>query len=212
MVTTVIDRLAGAVGEHLLLTYTSLLLSIIIGIPLAVLAMRNERVASLVIGFANLVQAVPSFAVVAMVVPLLGIGFTPAIFAIFLRTLLPIVKNTYVGLSEVDRDLIEAAKGIGLTEFEILRYVRFPHALPAMFAGLKFAAILANSIAILTAIIGSGGLGRFVYEGLASFNTDKILMGAIPAITIAILIDLSFTLLERRVTPITRRSRLEGSL
>lgn len=209
----VTDRLMVAVGEHLILTYTSLFLSVIIGIPLAILAMRSERVASLVIGFANLVQAIPSFAVVAMVVPLLGIGFTPAIFAIFLRTLLPIVKNTYVGLSEVDRGLIDAARGIGLTEFEILRHVRFPHALPAMFAGLKFAAILANSIAILTAIIGSGGLGRFVYEGLASFNTEKILMGAVPAIIIAILIDLSFTILERKFTPVAMREGiLDGGL
>ncbi|WP_290596279.1 MULTISPECIES: ABC transporter permease [unclassified Archaeoglobus] len=209
----VTDRLMVAVGEHLILTYTSLFLSIIIGIPLAILAMRSERAASLVIGFANLVQAIPSFAVVAMVVPLLGIGFTPAIFAIFLRTLLPVVKNTYVELSEVDRGLIDAARGIGLTEVEILRYVRFSHALPAMFAGLKFATILANLIAILTAIIGSGGLGRFVYEGLASFNTEKILMGAVPAIIIAILIDLSFTILERKFTPVAMREGvLDGSL
>lgn len=195
-----LDVVLSAFGEHLLLTYTSLFVSIAVGIPLAVLSLRSKRLASIIIGFANLVQAIPSFAVVAIVVPLLGIGFTPAIFAIFLRALLPIVKNTYVGLSEVNEAIVDAARGIGLTEWEIIRHVRFPHAYPAMFAGIKFAAILANSIAILTAIIGSGGLGSLVFEGLASFNTDKILAGSIPAILMAVVIDLSFSYLERRLT------------
>ena len=152
-------------------------------------------------GFANLVQAIPSFAVVAIVVPLLSIGFTLALFAIFLRVLLPIVKNTYVGLSEVDEAMIDAAEGIGLTEWEIIHHVRFPHAYPVMFAGIKFAAVLANSIVILTAIIGSGGLGRLVFEGLASFNTDKILAGSIPAILMAVFIDVGFSYVEKKITP-----------
>ncbi|WP_175060011.1 ABC transporter permease [Thermococcus sp. 2319x1] len=196
-----VERVLGAFGEHLVLTYASLFLSIAVGIPLATLSLKSKRLASFITGFANLVQAIPSFAVVAIVVPLLGIGFTPAVFAIFLRALLPIVKNTYVGLSEVDEAMIDAARGIGLTEWEIIRYVRFPHAYPAMFAGIKFAAVLANSIAILTAIIGSGGLGSLVFEGLASFNTDKILAGSIPAIMMAVFIDISFSYLEKRVTP-----------
>jgi len=192
---------AGAFTEHLMLTYASLFLSIVVGIPLAVLSLKSKRVASIIMGFANLVQAIPSFAVVAIVVPLLGIGFTPAVFAIFLRALLPIVKNTYVGLNEVNEAMIDAARGIGLTEWEIIRYVRFPHAYPAMFAGIKFAAVLANSIAILTAIIGSGGLGSLVFEGLASFNTDKIIAGSLPAILMAVFIDLSFSYMERRFIP-----------
>ncbi|ACV24173.1 binding-protein-dependent transport systems inner membrane component [Methanocaldococcus fervens AG86] len=166
---------------------------------MAVISLKSEKLALTIIGFANLVQAIPSFAVVALVVPLLGIGFTPAIFAILLRALLPIVKNTYVGLSEVDNSIIDAAKGIGLTEWEIIGYVRFPHAYPAMFAGIKFAAVLANSIAILTAIIGSGGLGTLVFEGLASFNIEKVLAGSIPAIILAVLIDLSFSFMEKRL-------------
>jgi len=195
-----IERILSAFGEHLVLTYVSLFVSISVGIPLAVLALKSKRLASIIMGFANLVQAIPSFAVVAIVVPLLSIGFTPALFAIFLRVLLPIVKNTYVGLSEVDEAMIDAAEGIGLTEWEIIRHVRFPHAYPAMFAGIKFAAVLANSIVILTAIIGSGGLGRLVFEGLASFNTDKILAGSIPAILMAVFIDVSFSYVEKKIT------------
>ena len=196
-----LERVLEAFGEHVVLTYASLFVSIAVGIPLAVLSLRSRRLATVIIGFANLVQAIPSFAVVALVVPLLGIGFTPAVFAIFLRALLPIVKNTYVGLSEVDEAMVEAARGIGLTEWEIVRHVRFPHAYPAMFAGIKFAAILANSIAILTAIIGSGGLGSLIFEGLASFNVQKILAGSIPAILLAVFIDLSFSYMEKKMSP-----------
>jgi osmoprotectant transport system permease protein len=192
-----IEKILSAFGEHVILTYASLFISITVGIFLAVISLKSEKLAPLIIGFANLVQAIPSFAVVAITVPLLGIGFTPAIFAIFLRALLPIVKNTYVGLSEVDNSIIDAANGIGLTEWEVIKYVRFPHAYPAMFAGIKFAAVLANSIAILTAIIGSGGLGTLVFEGLASFNMEKVLYGSIPAIILAILIDLSFSFVEK---------------
>ena len=110
---------------HLLLTLGALLISIIISIPLAVLSLYNKRLAAVVITFANLVQAVPSFAVLAIVVPLIGIGFTPAIFAIILRALLPIIKNTYVGLSTIDPTIIQYAKGIGLTEWQILRLFVF---------------------------------------------------------------------------------------
>ncbi|MDK2946614.1 ABC transporter permease [Methanothermococcus thermolithotrophicus] len=194
-----IEKILSAFGEHVILTYASLFISITVGIFLAVISLKSEKLAPLIIGFANLVQAIPSFAVVAITVPLLGIGFTPAIFAIFLRALLPIVKNTYVGLSEVDNSIIDAANGIGLTEWEVIKYVRFPHAYPAMFAGIKFAAVLANSIAILTAIIGSGGLGTLVFEGLASFNMEKVLYGSIPAIILAILIDLSFSFVEKKI-------------
>ncbi|WP_269849344.1 ABC transporter permease [Methanosarcina horonobensis] len=163
--------------EHLFLAYTALLAGILISIPLILLSLYNAKLASLVIRFSNLVQAVPSFAVVAVVVPLIGIGFIPAVIAITLRVLLPIIKNTYIGLFSIDPSLLDSAKGVGLTEFQIIRYVRLPNAYPAVFAGIKFAAILANSVAVLTALIGGGGLGSMVFEGLTNFNTSKILAG-----------------------------------
>ena len=118
-----------------------------------------------------------------------------------LRVLLPIIKNTYIGLFNVDPSLIESAKGIGLTEFQVIRYVRLPNAYPAIFAGIKFAAILANSIAVLTALIGGGGLGSMIFEGLTNFNTTKILAGTLPVIGIALFLDFSFSVLEHRLTP-----------
>ncbi len=195
-----LDVIAAATVEHLVLVYTTLFLSIAIAIPLAFASLYSERLASVIMRFANLVQAVPSFAVVAIVVPLIGIGFTPAVIAIMLRALLPIVKNTYIGLSSIDPQLIDYAKGIGLTDWQIHRHIRLPNAYPPMFAGIKFAAILANSIAILTAIIGSGGLGELVFEGLISFSTERLLAGALPAIGLALFLDMSFTARAKRLT------------
>ena len=187
--------------EHLFLAYTALLVGALVSVPLIFLSLYNAKLASLVMRFSNLVQAVPSFAVVAVVVPLIGIGFFPAVIAIMLRVLLPIVKNTYIGLFNVDPALLDSAKGIGMTDFQVLRYVRLPNAYPAIFAGIKFAAILANSIAVLTALIGGGGLGSMIFEGLTNFNTSKILAGTLPVILIALFLDFFFSALEKRLTP-----------
>jgi osmoprotectant transport system permease protein len=198
-----LSALSEATVEHLYLTYSALALSIALALPLALVSLYNKHIALVIITVANLMQAIPSFAVVAIVVPLLGIGFTPAVVAILLRALLPIIKNTYIGLRDADSAILDAARGIGLTEWQTIRHIRLPNAYPAMFAGIKFAAILANSIAILTAIIGSGGLGSIIFQGLSNLNTDKIIAGSLPTIGIAIFIDISFSLIERAVTPRT---------
>ena len=195
-----INIILNAVGEHLFLAYSALFFSIILATPLAIISLYNRYLASVLLVLANLVQAIPSFAVVAIVVPLLGIGFKPAIFAIILRIILPLFKNTFTGLKDVDFIYIDSARGIGLNKMEILRYIRFPHAFPAIFAGIKFSAVIANSVAIITSLIGAGGLGELIFEGLTNFNIPKVLTGAIPAMIIAILLDLSFSLIEKRIS------------
>src|SRR6056297_3027380 len=200
MVMIDINIILNAVGEHLFLAYSALFISIMLAIPLAIISPYNRYLASVLLVLANLVQAIPSFAVVAIVVPLLGIGFKPAIFAIILRIILPLFKNTFTGLKDVDFVYIDSARGIGLNKMEILRYIRFPHAFPAIFAGIKFSAVIANSVAILTSLIGAGGLGELIFEGLTNFNIPKVLTGAIPAIIIAVLLDVSFSLIEKRIT------------
>jgi len=194
------NNLFTAIGEHLFLAYSALFVAIGLAIPLAVISLYNRYLASILLILANLAQAIPSFAVVAIVVPLLGIGFKPAIFAIILRIILPLFKNTYTGLKNIDDAYIDSAKGIGLNEREILIYVRFPNAYPAIFAGVKFAAVIANSVAIITSLIGAGGLGEFIYEGLTNLNMTKVLRGAIPAIVIAVLLDIGFTFIEKKFT------------
>jgi osmoprotectant transport system permease protein len=197
----VLETVLDATWEHIVLVYTTLFVSIVVSIPLAFGALYSRKLEFVIMKFANLVQAVPSFAVVAIMVPFLGIGFTPAVVAIMLRALLPIIKNTYIGLSNVDPALIDYAEGVGLSQWQIHRHIRLPNAYPAMFAGIKFAGILANSIAVLTAFIGSGGLGEIIFQGLIGYNTSTLLAGAIPAILLAILIDVSFSMLEKKVTP-----------
>ncbi len=197
----IISKILELTLEHLTLAYGSLAISIILGIPLAVASPYSKKLSSVIITVANLIEAIPSFAVVALVVPLLGIGFRPAILAILFRALLPIIKNTYIGLSNVDGTLIDSAEGIGLTKWQILTNIRFPHAYPPMFAGIKFAAILTNGIAVLTAIIGSDGLIKLIFEGLASFNIKKILYGVIPVMVIAIATDFLLSYTEKKITP-----------
>ncbi|WP_135605457.1 ABC transporter permease [Methanococcoides sp. NM1] len=200
-----IETILGHTGEHLVLLLTTLFVSICISLPLAFASLYSKRVGYVIMKFANLAQAVPSFAVVAIVVPLIGIGFYPALIAILLRALLPIIKNTYIGLSTVDTSMLDYADGIGLNKWQILRYIRLPNAYPAIFAGIKFASILINSIAILTAYIGSGGLGELIFDGLVGFNNEKILAGAIPAILIALTLDVIFTAMEKKLVPDYRK-------
>lgn len=191
--------LLDAILQHLTLVFTSLVIGICLATPLAILSVLYKRVSYVVLTTTNMAQSIPSFALVAIIVPLVGIGFVPGIVAIVLGSIVPIVKNMYVGLSKTDIALVDTGKGIGLTDLQIIRYVRLPLAYPAIFAGLKFSAIIANGIAVLTAIIGSGGLGRILFEGLASFNINKTLSGAIPAILIALSLDMIFSIAEKKL-------------
>jgi len=194
-----IMTLLDAIIQQLLLVFISLLIGISLATPLAVLSVFYKRVSYVVLTTINMAQSIPSFALVAIIVPLVGIGFLPGIVAIVLGSIVPIVKNMYVGLAKTDLSLVDTGKGMGLTDLQIMRHIRLPLAYPAIFAGLKFSAIIANGIAVLTAIIGSGGLGRIIFEGLSSFNINKTLSGAIPAILIALSLDLIFTLTEKKL-------------
>lgn len=194
-----IFTLLDAIIQHLSLVFISLAIGICLATPLAILSVFFKRVSYVVLTTINMAQSIPSFALVAIIVPLVGIGFLPGIVAIVLGSIVPIVKNMYIGLSKTDIALIDTGKGMGLTDLQIMRHIRLPLAYPAIFAGLKFSAIIANGIAVLTAIIGSGGLGRIIFEGLASFNINKTLSGAIPAILIALSLDLIFSLAEKKL-------------
>lgn len=191
--------LIDAIIEQLSLVFTSLIIDICIAFPLAILSVFYKRFSYFVLAITNMAQAIPSFALVAIIVPLAGIGFLPGIVAIVLGSILPIIKNMYIGLTKTNPALIDSGRGMGLTDLQLVRYIRLPLAYPAIFAGLKFSAIIANGIAVLTAIIGSGGLGRIIFEGLASFNVNKTLSGAIPAILIALSLDLIFSIAEKKL-------------
>ena len=185
--------------EHLWLTGLSVLLAVIVGVGLGILLSRRERLATPVIGLANVIQTIPSIALLGVMIPLVGIGPTPAIIALFLYALLPIIRNTYTGISDVDPGVVESGRGLGMTDRQLLRRVEIPLALPVIFAGVRTATVINVGVATLCALIAAGGLGEFIFTGIALNNTDLILLGAIPAAVLAIALDGLLGLVQRNV-------------
>ena len=175
--------------EHLLLTGISTSFAIVVGVPLGILIARHTIARGSVLGVAGIVQTIPSLAMLAFLLPLLGIGIKPAIVALTLYALLPIIRNTYAGLTNVSGEIIEAATGLGFTKKQQLWLVELPLALPIIFAGIRTAAVIGVGIATLSSFIGAGGLGDFINRGLAMNNTNLILLGAGAAAVLAMTID-----------------------
>lgn len=175
--------------EHLLLTGISTSFAIVAGVPLGILIARHKIARGSVLGVAGIVQTIPSLAMLAFLLPLLGIGIKPAIVALTLYALLPIIRNTYTGLTNISGEIIEAATGLGFTKKQQLWLVELPLALPIIFAGIRTAAVIGVGIATLSSFIGAGGLGDFINRGLAMNNTNLILLGAGAAAVLALTID-----------------------
>ncbi|MGF7216353.1 osmoprotectant transport system permease protein [Spirosoma lacussanchae] len=191
------DKLFEQTLTHIGLTFVSLLLALVVGIPLGILIARRPRLASGILGVAGVLQTVPSVALLGFLIPLLGIGVGPALVALFLYALLPIIRNTYVGITEVNPTVREAARGVGMTSRQILTQVELPLALPVIFAGVRTATVINVGVATLAAYVAAGGLGEFIFSGIALSNTNMILAGAIPAALLAIGFDLGLAALQR---------------
>lgn len=194
--------LSVAIGQHLLLAYSGFLISAVIGITGGVAAVRISPLKTILLVSTSLLQAIPAFTLVALIVPFLGIGFIPALVVIVAATLLPVIRNTIIGLSSIDPILIEGATGLGMTWNQILIKVRFPLGTKPIFSGLRLSSIVANAVAIMTVFIGSGGLGTIILEGLVRFHTPGILAGVLPAIGIALSTDLVLSYLEKKAYPL----------
>ncbi len=198
------QEIAQQTVTHLGLTAVSLTIAILIGVGLGVLLTRYQKVAAQVIGAVGIIQTIPSVALLGFLLPLLGIGATPAIVALFLYALLPILRNTYTGIEEVDSSITEAARGMGMPNRQIFFKVELPLAIPVIFAGIRTAAVATVGIATLSALIGSGGLGTFIFRGIALNNVEMILAGAIPAATLALLLDFGLGILQPRIVPLLK--------
>lgn len=200
--------------EHIGLTLLSLLLAALIAIPVGVLISRrhplSKRFAGSMLALASLLQTIPSIALLGFLIPFMGIGLKPAVFALFLYALLPILRNTYTGISGVDASVREAAVGIGLSDWQLLRKVELPLAMPVIFAGLRTAAVINVGVATLAAYIGAGGLGEFIFGGIALNNGTMIMAGALPAALLAIAFDQGLALLQHAQAQ--RRSRFAKPL
>jgi len=187
------------VTQHLMLTLSALGLAMLFGIPLAIALTRMARLNTAVFSVINTIQTIPSLALLGFLIPLLGIGAKPAILALFLYALLPLVRNTYTGIREVDGELKEASRGIGLTDLQVLRMVEIPLAMPMIMAGVRNSAVILIGTATLAALIGAGGLGDPIFRGISSVRTNTILLGAVPAATLAVLMDQLFQQIERKL-------------
>ncbi|MBT1708575.1 ABC transporter permease subunit [Fulvivirgaceae bacterium PWU5] len=199
----------GHVWDHLLLTGLALLAAVMVALPLGVVLYRFSYVAKTVLYLTGILQTIPSIALLALMIPLFGIGLVPAVIALFLYALLPILRNTVVGLVTVDPALKKVAAGIGLTPWNRLRLVELPLAMPSILTGIRTAAVINVGTATLAAFIGAGGLGEFIVTGLALNNTSLILQGAVPAAVLAVGIELLFELLEWWLVPAHLRRRYQ---
>ena len=185
--------------EHLWLTLTALALAILIGLLLGIMITRKAKLATPVLAFVNAIQTVPSVALLGFLLPLLGVGAMPAIVALFLYALLPIVRNTFTGIREIDPGIQEAAVGLGMTDHQRLAKVELPLALPVIFAGIRTAFVISVGVATLCALIAAGGLGTFIFRGLTTNNTYMILAGAIPAGLMALTFDFLLGILQKHI-------------
>ena len=188
-------------ARHVLLAAVSLTAAVLVAVPLGLTLERARRSAEGVIRLIGLLQTVPSIALLAFMIPLLGIGVLPALVALFLYSLLPILRNTFTGVRDADPVAVDAARSLGMTPAQVLRYVRLPLAAPIIMAGVRTAAVINIGTATLAAFIGAGGLGDPIVSGLALSDTRMILSGAIPAALLALLADLGLGLAERAVRP-----------
>lgn len=190
--------------EHIGLTFVSLLIAVIIGVPLGLLATRFKTISGSVLGAVGVIQTIPSIALLGFMLPLLGIGALPAVVALFLYALLPIVRNTYSGIEEVDSSVTESARGMGMTGGQILRKVELPLATPVIFAGIRTATVINVGVATLCALIGAGGLGEYIFRGIALNNSVMIMAGALPAALLALGFDFALGLIERNISKLMK--------
>ncbi len=193
------SQILNLLFQHIKLTLIAIVFAIVIGIPLGILVSKNEKIRKYIVGIINIFQAIPSMALLGLLVPMLGIGSKPAIVAVVLYSLLPIVKNTSTGILGIDKNIIESATGIGLTSKQILYKIQLPLALPIIMAGVRISAVTAVGLMTLAAFIGAGGLGYLVFSGVQTVNNIMILAGAIPACILALLVDYLFSKVEKSV-------------
>jgi osmoprotectant transport system permease protein len=187
-------------AEHIFLVFVSILIAIAIGIPVGILMTRKPKMGKPILAFANIIQTIPSLALFGFLIPIPyigGIGARTAVIALLLYSLLPIIRNTYTGIAGVDPAVREAARGMGMTDGQILWQVEIPLSLGVMFAGVRVATVIAVGVATIAAAIGAGGLGMFIFRGTSMLDYRLILAGAIPAAVIALVADFGMSSLEK---------------
>lgn len=200
------ENLVRLIWEHLYISAISVSLGVLFAVPIGIWLTRiNDRVADLVISFVSILQSLPSLALLTLMIPLIGVGQVPAIVALFIYSLMPIMRNTYAGIQSVDEGMVDAAKGMGMTTIQLLQKVELPQAAPIIMAGIRLSTTYVIAWTTLASFIGAGGLGDFIFNGLNLYIPELIIGGTIPVTMIALLADFLLSRLEQKVTPINLR-------
>ncbi len=187
--------------EHVYLVAIAVGAAAFIAIPTGILLTRSEKLSGPVMGVASVIQTIPSLALLGLMIPIFGIGVGAALVALFLYALLPILRNTFTGINGVDKAIIEAGRGMGMTDKQLLVKVQLPLAVPVIMAGVRTSTVICVGIATLVGLIGAGGLGIPIFQGIAMVRSDLILAGAIPAALLALLLDFILGKAEIKLTP-----------
>lgn len=195
------DAILLKTWEHFYISIIALLLGAIVAIPLGIALSKTTTLAKIVLAITSVFQTLPSLAILALMIPFLGVGKVPAIVALFIYTLLPILNNTFAGMRAVNQDLVRAGQSMGMTTFQAIRMIEIPLAIPIIMAGIRLSAVYVIAWATLASYIGAGGLGDFIFNGLNLYQTDFIVGGAILVTALALLTDFLLSKVEKWVTP-----------
>lgn len=192
------QELLSLAWEHILMVAYGIGLALLIGVPLGVIAAKVNWLAPIILSLVNILQLIPSLAMLAILMLYFGFGFKTVVIGLLFYSLLPIVRNTYVGIKEVDESIVEAGIGNGMTPLQLLYKIQFPLSIPFLMAGIRLAAVIAISVATIGPYIGAGGLGKEIVSGISLQSDVKIYAGAIPATIIAILADFILGKIEQK--------------
>ncbi|GEK32947.1 ABC transporter permease [Kurthia sibirica] len=187
--------------EQFYISMLALLLGIIVAVPLGIVLSKTKKVAKIVMAITSVLQTLPSLAILALMIPILGVGKLPAIVALFIYTLLPILNNTFIGMQSVNKDLKNAGTSMGMTKFQSIYLIEFPLAIPVIMAGIRLSAVYAISWATLASYIGAGGLGDFIFNGLNLYQPEFIIGGAVLVTILALIVDGLLSKVEKWATP-----------
>ncbi|PTG78938.1 choline ABC transporter permease [Staphylococcus chromogenes] len=187
--------------EHLYISVIALIIAIIVSVPLGILLTRTKRLAKVSLTVASILQTIPTLAVLALMIPLFGVGKVPAIIALFFYVLLPILNNTIIGVESIDKNVREAGKSMGMNEFQLMKDVELPLALPMILSGIRLSSVYVISWATLASFIGAGGLGDYIFNGLNLYDANMIITATILITVLALLVDLILSRIEKWIVP-----------
>ena len=187
--------------EHLYISIMALILAMIVAIPLVILLSKKEKLSKVSLTIAGILQTIPTLAILALMIPLFGVGKVTAIIALFIYVLLPILNNTIVGVQNIDRNIVEAGRSMGMTNFQLMKDIELPLALPMVLSGIRLSSVYVISWSALASYVGAGGLGDLIFNGLALYEPEMIIVGTILVTLLALIVDLILAQIEKWIIP-----------